>query len=289
MGHRRTHSRSFLPTYDSRSRSTLSFVPAMSSALLTIGYPRKRRRMTSLALFALITLSMYIFFVVRPSLAHAPIELRADSRDGRGGLGRRIYATNNLLHSRLFQNSPSYRRNLPPSAISAKPQVHLDHLQELAAVTSFLASLPQNIIPSSVNPSQPIDPQLVLDFDTRSPRAADEVGRVVEDVWARNPVILFSQSWSSRSRQVKAMISELNLSPPPTVFDVDEREDASVLIPLLYRITSSTELPILLVGGKPIGTLSQISSSFESGDLHEMVSAAGAVVGGDLQNGKGRR
>jgi hypothetical protein len=193
MGHRRTHSRSFLPTYDSRSRSTLSFVPAMLSALITIGHPRKRRRMTSLALFALITLSMYILFVVRPSLVHAPMELHADLRDGRGGLGRRIHATDNLVHSRLFQNSPSYRRNLPPSAISAKPQVHLNHSQELAAVTSFLASLPQNIIPSSVNPSQPIDPQLVLDFDTRSPRAADEVERVVADVWAQNPVILFSQ------------------------------------------------------------------------------------------------
>jgi hypothetical protein len=71
--------------------------------------------------------------------------------------------------------------------------VQLDQSQELAAVTSFLASLSQNVIPYSVDPSRPIDPQLVLDFDTRSPRAVDEVRKIVEDVWAQNPVVLFSK------------------------------------------------------------------------------------------------
>ena len=60
-------------------------------------------------------------------------------------------------------------------------------------MTSFLASLPQNAIPSFVDPSRPIDPQLVLDFDTRSPRAADEVRAIVEDVWTQNPVVLFAK------------------------------------------------------------------------------------------------
>jgi hypothetical protein len=63
----------------------------------------------------------------------------------------------------------------------------------LAAVASFLASLPQNVIPSSVDPSRPIDPQLVLDFNTRSPMAANELRETVEDVWIQNPVILFTK------------------------------------------------------------------------------------------------
>jgi hypothetical protein len=63
-------------------------------------------------------------------------------------------------------------------------------------VTSFLASLPQNAIPSFVDPSRPIDPQLVLDFDTRSTRAADEMRAIVEDVWTQNPVVLFSKVYS---------------------------------------------------------------------------------------------
>jgi hypothetical protein len=63
----------------------------------------------------------------------------------------------------------------------------------LAAVASFLASLPQNVIPPSVDPSRSIDPQLVLDFDTRGPRAADELRTIVEDVWTQNPVVLFTK------------------------------------------------------------------------------------------------
>jgi hypothetical protein len=33
----------------------------------------------------------------------------------------------------------------------------------------------------------------VLDFDTRSPRAADEVNQIVQNVWSRYPVMLFTK------------------------------------------------------------------------------------------------
>jgi len=71
--------------------------------------------------------------------------------------------------------------------------VQLDAPQELAAISSFLASQPQNVIPLSVNPSRPIDPELILDFDTRRSRAGEEVARMVADVWQSNPVFLYSK------------------------------------------------------------------------------------------------
>ena len=69
----------------------------------------------------------------------------------------------------------------------------LDAPQEPAAVSSFLASLRSNSIPHFVDPSRPIDPELVLEFDTRSPRAQEEVRVMVKDVWAQNPVFLYSK------------------------------------------------------------------------------------------------
>jgi len=73
-------------------------------------------------------------------------------------------------------------------------QVHLTKKEELAAVSSFLASLSsRNHIPPFVDPSSPIDPQLILDFDTRAPWAAKEVQAMVDDVWSRNPVFLYSK------------------------------------------------------------------------------------------------
>lgn len=77
---------------------------------------------------------------------------------------------------------------------TAADQVHLTKKEELAAVSSFLASLSsRNHIPPFVDPSSPIDPQLILDFDTRAPWAAKEVQAMVDDVWSRNPVFLYSK------------------------------------------------------------------------------------------------
>jgi hypothetical protein len=87
----------------------------------------------------------------------------------------------------------SLGRHRKPKNIVQRQQVQLDEAQELAAVSSFLASLPQNVIPSHVDPKVSIDPQLVLDFDSRSARAADEVQSMTEDVWARFPVFLYSK------------------------------------------------------------------------------------------------
>jgi len=74
-----------------------------------------------------------------------------------------------------------------------RPGIELTSEQELAAVTSFLASLAQNVLPSTVDPSKPIDPSLVLDFDMRSPRAPEEVKAMVEDIWNRNPVFAYTK------------------------------------------------------------------------------------------------
>ena len=56
-----------------------------------------------------------------------------------------------------------------------------------------MAALPQNVIPPDIDPTLPLDPQLVLDFDTRGPQAEEEIAEVIMDVWIRNPVVVFSK------------------------------------------------------------------------------------------------
>jgi len=162
----------------------------------------------------------------------------------------------------------------------SREQVVLDPSQELAAISSFLASLPQNIIPLSVDPSVTIDPQLVLDFDTRSARAAEEVQHMVADVWLRNPVFLYSKLYSPASREIKAMLAKMDLRPTPTVIDVDIRDDGEVLEPIIRRLTSSSELPVLLISGKAVGSVKEIILLEKSGELRKLVAASGAVVDG---------
>jgi len=156
-------------------------------------------------------------------------------------------------------------------------------------VTAFMAALPQNVIPPDIDPTQPIDPQLVLDFDTRSPRAKEEVDNIVSEMWLRNPVVVFSKTVSPVSRELKSILDTLNIKPSPTIFDVDQRADADVLIPLLFRLTDASELPILLVGGKPVGSMDTIRELRTNGQLKALVTHAGAVLDDSKKRRKGRR
>jgi glutaredoxin len=163
--------------------------------------------------------------------------------------------------------------------------LRLDQAQELAAVSSFLASLPQNVIPSTVDPTKPIDPHVVLDFDTRSSRAAEEIRTMVDDVWSRNPVMLYCKHYSPISREIKSILASMDLNPPPTIFDVDLRDDADVLGPLISRLTSS-DLPILLIGGQQVGSISDIRMLNASGKLQTMIATAGVVDRAQKRNGR---
>jgi len=245
-----------------------SLIPWLIDSL----HPRKVRfRATLLCLFSLISLTAYVCLISSPALSL----------------------------SRSHHHHPHSWRNLaadfhlppppPPGHFpSSRPDVMLSPEQELGALTAFMAALPQNVIPSNIDPTLPIDPQLVLDFDTRSPEAADEIADVVVDAWMNNPVVLFTKLRSAISREVKAILQDMDLKPPPTTFDVDQRADAEVLTPLLFRLTNSTELPILLIGGRPVGSMDTIRELHTSGTLRTLVTRAGGVLDSSKRARKAR-
>jgi hypothetical protein len=58
---------------------------------------------------------------------------------------------------------------------------------------------------------------------------------------------------------------------------------------MLFRLTSSTDLPILLIGGKYVGTPSQIKEFHQNYNLHRMVTDAGAIIDGAPPTKKGHK
>jgi hypothetical protein len=147
--------------------------------LATLLHPRKsRQRTTLLALVSLAFLTIYVFLVHCTDAGNSLALRRPEVRPAFRQLS---VALDSIRHSGLAAKTQS------------APQIQLSNAQELAAISSFLSSLPQNQIPSFVDPTQPIDPELILDFDTRSSRATQEVQVMVEDVWSKNPVFLYSK------------------------------------------------------------------------------------------------
>lgn len=227
-------------------------------------------RATLLAGLALVALSVYLLVLSQPILH--PISFLDTARPQADGA---------RWSPEAFRNALKHKKPVVAAAdLSARPQIALNATQELAAVSSFIASLPQNMIPATVDPSLPIDPQLILDFDTRGPHAEEELQAVMQDVWTRNPVMLYSKVHSPVSREVKQVLANLYLRPAPTIVEVDTRPDEHVLTQLLYRLTSTSELPILLVGGRTIAEPKEIKWLASTGDLQNAITEAGAIVDG---------
>jgi hypothetical protein len=62
-----------------------------------------------------------------------------------------------------------------------------------------------------------------------------------------------------------------------------------VLVPLLHRLTDIPALPILLVGGAPVGDIDAVRALERAGQLRALVERAGAEPGGAHKKKKGRR
>ena len=64
--------------------------------------------------------------------------------------------------------------------------------------------------------------------------------------------------------------------------------DEHVLKALLERLTGEPELPILLIGGKVVGTMPEIRYMYTKGDLARKIKEAGAIIDG-IKKKKGRK
>ncbi len=157
------------------------------------------QRTTFLALFALVLISGYVLLVSPPSLSQITHGEGDNSFTGLAAqrlsrLSSEAYRLASQRGQSKGQGSGSSSANDSDSSIgTATSSLQLTPEQELAVLTSFLASLAENVIPSSVDPSRPIDPELVLDFNTRGPHAVQELEQLVADSWVHYPVVLYSK------------------------------------------------------------------------------------------------
>lgn len=269
-----------LPRINSRTPlqpSTMSTITPLAAYLMATFQSRKTKlRTTFVALLALVCLSIYIF-VAQASFLAPPLR-HSDS----SAADQLAIALETLQNSRVTPGNPgiSHSHRLGKSNRPNIPLLRLDPSQELAAISSFLSSLPQNVLPPTVDATRPVDPQLVLDFDTQSHRAQEEVQAMVEDVWTRNPVFLYSKVYSPVSRELKGILNNLNIYPSPTIIDVDVRDDAAVLLPVLQRLLPFPELPVLLIGGRAVGSIKEVRELEKSGELQKLITASGSTVDG---------
>ncbi|KAG8687397.1 hypothetical protein FRC11_007297 [Ceratobasidium sp. 423] len=179
--------------------------------------------------------------------------------------------------SRAFKET---NRAIPQrKEVTITEPLNLTPAMELGALVAFLTDrAAENALPSTIDPQQQIPADVMLDFDTRSDFAQLEVDDLVQDTWMRNPIVVFSKVHSPQGRDLKKIFASYKLKPAPVIFDVDQREDAAVLEPVLYRLTGEMSLPIALLGGRSIGSPADIAKLHESGDLERAMNNVGVTM-----------
>jgi len=242
-----------------RKASSQAWPKRFFSSLLT---RRPRPRSTFILLLILTALSLYIIFT-SSSLAPRYTHLPASETSVQDAHIVEVPKVAPNLHISTKVNKKMFKGIRPPLVLSAT--------EELAALTSFLIALPQNVLPSDVDASKPIDPQLILDFDIRGGRKARTELQVVRtQVWEENPVVVYAKRYAPNTKLLLgSLLNPLNVHPPPAVFFVDERQDGDILAAALQRVSSSLTpvpltpstlsssgdksiLPMILIGGQPL-------------------------------------
>jgi hypothetical protein len=68
----------------------------------------------------------------------------------------------------------------------------LEPQEELAALLAFITSTTANALPD-LDPSEPLEPSVILDFDWSSPRARSDLDIMIDDIKSRYPVVLIGR------------------------------------------------------------------------------------------------
>ncbi|CAE7202937.1 unnamed protein product [Rhizoctonia solani] len=232
-------------------------------------FSKKHQRLSAVLLLFLSLAALFSFIFGAP---HSSSSFIAYQR----ATGRQPTASYPL--SRAFKETGRAVTPQRKNVVTAEP-LHLTPAMELGALVAFITDrAAENALPSTIDPQQQIPADVMLDFDTRSDFAQLEVDDLVQDTWMRNPVVIFSKVHSPQGRDLKKIFASYKLKPAPVIFEVDQREDAAVLEPVLYRLIGETSLPIVLLGGRSIGSPANIAKLHESGDLERAMKSAGVTI-----------
>ncbi|KAI5450082.1 hypothetical protein NCC49_003709 [Naganishia albida] len=143
--------------------------------------------------------------------------------------------------------------------------------EETAALISFITSTSNNALPATLDPSLPLDPQLVLDFDFTRPSARADLSALVADTFAMYPVVLFGQMRDPYYREMRKLFSGYVVHPAPLVVEVDQRADEEIILALLQRLLGIKELPVLMLNGQSAGTWPQIQETADNGNFMKLI------------------
>lgn len=195
--------------------SPLATVPESNSSTSGTGIPTPsagmiRRRMRPFALMLALGTLAFIFILRPYMIGSDSVSSKLDwsssskSRPYPPVSAGRIPPLEDTDHALNQDDTPVAHHGAAPAKGSsnmgstassgAHSPLKLTLAEELGAVVAYLTSLGANArIPHTIDPTRPIDAELILGFNTRSSKASAEVSELVRETWEINPVVMFGE------------------------------------------------------------------------------------------------
>ncbi|KAI9457412.1 thioredoxin-like protein [Russula earlei] len=92
------------------------------------------------------------------------------------------------------------------------------------------------------------------------------------------PLIVFSKTYCPYSKRAKDTLALYDLVPPPKVVEVDLRDDGAFIKAVLTRLTGLGTFPNVILHGKSIGGVDEITAMHKDGQLRQLFEKAGLQV-----------
>ncbi|KAK1924850.1 hypothetical protein DB88DRAFT_239974 [Papiliotrema laurentii] len=163
------------------------------------------------------------------------------------------------------------------STANTDPVKFRDTSEELAALINFVTSTTANALPD-LDPSHPLDPATVLDFDPSRSGAREDLDLLIHEVDTIYPIVLFGKMRDPWHREMKRMLAEYKITPSPLIIDVDQRRDHRIFLPLIARLLGTAELPQLILNRKTLGSYHELLELRDKGEFGTLLEDGGVMV-----------
>ncbi|RSH80418.1 uncharacterized protein EHS24_008996 [Apiotrichum porosum] len=252
--------------------------PGMSTLAYLLRVPRRLRPVlllfTSLFVIAIVLVSR----TVTDSSGNS-LETFIRQRQGLAAFGRRFvdeqeYTNLSELRQVVIADSA---RITAHAKIESQPFEYESKTDELLALLGFITAATGNSLPPTIDTTQPLDASLLLGFNpTTVESAAEDLEFLKEEVNTQYPLVLLGRLRDPWQGEMMKLLEHYKISPEPLIIDVDLRKDHEQFIPTLERLLDSSDLPQLLLLGKPLGNVRDILA-WEDAEFKSTVMASDAV------------
>ncbi|PSR79233.1 hypothetical protein PHLCEN_2v7091 [Hermanssonia centrifuga] len=155
-----------------------------------------------------------------------------------------------------LSNSSSSARLVSDAKLQAgKPRV-----QEIDGLLHFVIAYPDRRLNEEGDEiavkglgSVRVDPEEPVDLKVYSPNGDGDWEQHVKNLRDNHPLVVFSKTYCPYSKRAKALLESYNLSPPPTIVELDTRSDGAIIQTILGRLTGRRTVPNVLLQGGSIG------------------------------------